>query len=285
MADNRFDRLKTDPRFRRPKKQQNKVVVDTRFKGVFSKKADKKAATVDKYGLAVSKSQATDNLKRFYRLDEHDHEDEPEENRLDLARGEGLLESSDEEDSSEGSDSSEDDGPVRLGKPDDFEEDEINLDENEIAHLDAQADAYSKQVPEDSQLTGETSARIAVVNLDWDHVRASHLYKIFSSLVSPTAPAKRNGADDSSSKSAKVVQGSILDVTVYPSEFGKERMAREDTEGPPTEVFKKKKKSEEINAETIYELGGEEDVDENALRKYQLERLRYPSILSLCQPW
>lgn len=35
MSDPRFARLKTDPRFRRPKRKQQKVVIDERFKSVF----------------------------------------------------------------------------------------------------------------------------------------------------------------------------------------------------------------------------------------------------------
>lgn len=42
MSDPRFARLKTDPRFRRPKKQQSKVVVDDRFKEIFDDKRNKK---------------------------------------------------------------------------------------------------------------------------------------------------------------------------------------------------------------------------------------------------
>lgn len=36
MSDPRFARFKTDPRFRRIKKEKQKVVVDDRFKDVFS---------------------------------------------------------------------------------------------------------------------------------------------------------------------------------------------------------------------------------------------------------
>lgn len=46
MSDPRFARLRTDPRFRRLKKKQNKVVVDERFKSIFqgdfSENGDKK---------------------------------------------------------------------------------------------------------------------------------------------------------------------------------------------------------------------------------------------------
>jgi hypothetical protein len=36
MPDNRFTKLSSDPRFRRPKKRAAKVVVDDRFKAVFA---------------------------------------------------------------------------------------------------------------------------------------------------------------------------------------------------------------------------------------------------------
>jgi hypothetical protein len=45
MSDPRFARLKTDPRFRRPKKHNSKVVLDERFKGIFDEdKAGKKTS-------------------------------------------------------------------------------------------------------------------------------------------------------------------------------------------------------------------------------------------------
>ena len=53
-------------------------------------------------------------------------------------------------------------------------------------------------------------------------------------------------------------------------------MAREEVEGPPAEIFGKKDEvdEEEINERTVYEVGEEGKYDEDALRKYQLERLR-----------
>jgi hypothetical protein len=56
-------------------------------------------------------------------------------------------------------------------------------------------------------------------------------------------------------------------------------MAKEEREGPPAELFKKPKEFEhedEVNEQNIFETGDAEDeVDEDALRRYQLERLRY----------
>ncbi|EPQ60624.1 hypothetical protein GLOTRDRAFT_102368 [Gloeophyllum trabeum ATCC 11539] len=279
MSDPRFSRLKSDPRFRRLKRKDAKVVVDDRFKSIFdqSKKKDKKRGagrSVDKYGRPVSDNQEHDNLRQFYRL-----ENEEEPAGPDYARGEVLLQSSDEEDNAQDQEEgeSEDDGIVILGtdkrKPQEDEDAEINLDENDFADLEAQAAEYSKAHPDESQDTDVMpTRRIAVVNLDWDHVRAIHLYKVFSSLVSPTPSVADNG------KSAKnVVRGKILSVRVYPSQFGKERMAKEEKEGPPAELFKKKaaNSDDELTANDIIEIGDAQDYDEDALRKYQLERLRY----------
>lgn len=120
----------------------------------------------------------------------------------------------------------------------------------------------------------EPTRRLAVVNLDWDHVRAIHLFKMFSSLVTSGLPST---GDKKASK--PVIRGQVLNVRVYPSDFGRERMAKEEREGPPTELFKKPKEFEhvdEVNEQTIFETGDAADeVDEDALRKYQLERLRY----------
>ncbi|KII93743.1 hypothetical protein PLICRDRAFT_171458 [Plicaturopsis crispa FD-325 SS-3] len=306
MSDPRFARLKTDPRFRRPRKKQSKVVVDDRFKEIFEdgkKKKGKKGKDagprVDKYGRPVSETQETDNLRRFYRLE---NEEDPEELEppLDYARGGVTLESSDEEEDNK-DDDSEDDGEVTFGLdhsrpipvPRDDDDAEIDLDETEFADLDAQAAAYNKDVPQETVEETDRTNRIAVVNLDWDHVRAIHLYRIFSSLVSPTAPAiastsaKVHPDRERSVKGgpSAVTRGKVLSVRVYPSEFGKERLAREETEGPPPEIFKRAREVEdedEVNEKNIYEVGDGEEYDEDALRKYQLERLRYYYAIVTC---
>ncbi|KDR84931.1 hypothetical protein GALMADRAFT_107424 [Galerina marginata CBS 339.88] len=310
MSDPRFARLKSDPRFRRPKTKSTKVVIDERFKGVFAKDKKKNGKPlrrkVDKYGRPISDTQNQENLRRYYRLeDEEEGEDVPR--KPDLARGEVLLESSDEEEDDAGKDSeSESDDFVTLGgdssRPiavNDDDDAEIDLDEENFADLDAQAASYSNvhQDEDEAQPDATRTARLAVVNLDWDHVRASHLYKICASLVSLTAPVVRASMSSLSEPTSgrrksghgdtgqiNVVRGKVLSVRVFPSDFGKKRMEREEKEGPPPEIFKKKQDLDidEVNERTIYEVGGEEDYDEDALRKYQLERLRYYYAVVTC---
>ena len=256
---------------------------------------------VDKYGRPISGSQEQEDLRRYYRLEAHDDNDDDSSSRKpDLARGEVLLESSDEEENTQikaSDDDSDEGGFVTLGGdpslpiPNRDEDIEVNLDEGTYADLEAQVASYSKAYPEDEteqKTTITRTSRLAIVNLDWDHVRAHHLYKICSSLVSSTAPAlrasssehtyerKKGSSKGSAGGPVNVVRGKVLSVRVYPSDFGKERLAREEKEGPPAEIFKKKDLDvQDINEKTVYEVGGEEQYDEDALRKYQLERLGY----------
>ena len=308
MSDPRFARLTSDPRFRRPRKKKSKIVIDDRFKHIIgaSKKGKVKSGTVfnsfytnihvhllvagvDKYGRPISTKNDNENLRRFYRLEN----EEDSEIVQDYARGEVLLESSDEEeqeDSQEDSDSGE---VISIGhhhsQPSPVNSDnlEVDLDESSFSVLDAQAAAYNESHPEIQQPQISPTHRLAVVNLDWDHVRASHLYTICSSVVSPTVPASKVMHTSEGKKSPKrmfssVVRGKVVSVRVYPSEFGQQRMAREEKEGPPPEIFKKNRfaAEEEITPRNVYEVGDGNDYDEGALRKYQLERLRYVDSLS-----
>lgn len=125
--------------------------------------------------------------------------------------------------------------------------------------------------------SGDISKNLAVVNLDWDHVKSEDLMITFSSFV-PKG-------------------GKIERVAIYPSEFGKERMQREEVEGPPKELFQKKNKNKtskkkktddsdsdmDIGIKDLYEEGdADKDVDSRALRQYQLDRLRYYYAIVYC---
>ncbi|KAF8641015.1 hypothetical protein AX17_000660 [Amanita inopinata Kibby_2008] len=257
----------------------------------------------------ISDTHEQDNLKRFYHLTNADADEL--KSGPDYARGQVLLESSDEGETkddliNDGNDSYESDDSSRLDRvitiggdsqprktsEDDDEGLEIDLDENDFADLDAQAYAYSRSHPEQPGQANEEAqrtCRLAAVNLDWDHVRATHLYKICSSLVSPTAPlaSTSNQADNRVKKKGSgpahdVVRGQVQSVRIYPSEFGKERMAREEKEGPPPEIFKQHREDADINEKTVFEIGDGQEYDENSLRKYQLERLRYYYAIITC---
>jgi hypothetical protein len=187
------------------------------------------------------------------------------------------MDSSDEEDEQD-RESDDDDDEVILGrdirKPIKVPADdpEVDLDESQFAELDALAEANAAAAKDDhvsgALASGERTTRLAVVNLDWDHVRASHLFKVCSSVLTSSPHERERGAQT-------VSQGKVLKVQIYPSEFGKVRLEQERKEGPPKELFKKRGLPDDDDNEShLVEEDDGNEYDEDALRSYQLERLR-----------
>lgn len=226
-------------------------------------------AKVDRYGRKLSKDAGKRELEKFYRIGDENSEgeaddaDDDKEVELELRRAntrEAEITSSSSEESSSDEDDSEDLQEENYKFPDEQGED-------------------GEGVP-----MGEPSSRLAVVNMDWDNIRAVDLMAVFSSFT----PGN----------------GRISKISVYPSEFGKERMAREEMEGPPKEIFAQRKPEtkeedvalglesdedesdgreddEEIKKSLVREDQGEE-FDSAKLRHYQLERLRYYYAVITC---
>ena len=204
--DARFARVHSDPRFHRPRREDTKVALDDRFKDVLSTKGTKQ---LDRFGRKGHVSEAKE-LQRMYRLDEPGK---------DYARGEVELESSSEEDDDDDDDKEDEEdedeedededederGDVVVGSTDAvrraarhedaYESDasidlnEDDLDESVMAELDKQAKKAQRRQPSRDQdvARGDDTSRLAVVNMDWDHVRALDLFKVFASVVSPQA--------------------------------------------------------------------------------------------------
>jgi NUC153 domain len=267
-VDPRFSSIANDPRFRLPSKRQTRVPLDSRFKSALKHKDFLKKSNVDRYGRRIESDEGEKALKRMYgdqsdgATEEDESEDEDKDGgvkigdldddeevvkelarldskegvKFDPARGEGLVDTSEEETSS----------------------DEEEEEEEDEAFADESAQPVEPGVP-----MGEVTSRLAVVNLDWDNIRAVDLMATLQSFV-PTS-------------------GRVESVTIYPSEFGKERMEREEMEGPPAEIFKAAKArgakdddtDEEVTAENLVKEDLGEEYDSGALRRYQLERLRY----------
>lgn len=334
--DPRFARLTSDPRFIRPARAAHKVVLDDRFKSLLDDghvdgKGDSTSQVrVDKYGRRVDRNQHKSDVRAFYRLDSSTGR------AVDRARGEGLIESSDEdgdvanEDDGKAEDSdddasdssvdsaSESDNSIVLGGKSQQRRrrasSEISVDLDEDAPLASTSASQSAQVESAIPLMQDTTRRIAVVNLDWDNVRAIDLFKVFDSVLSASASTLPSGdaVTGTSRKSAtKIGKGRVVSVKIMPSEFGKARLAREEKEGPPIAIFNKniaasklkagdsseivlgkpqkgKAKSvatkngkrkqateKEYTVEDLIEEDAGDEYDEVALRRYQLERLRY----------
>ena len=260
-SDPRFSRVYNDPKFKKVRSKDLKIKLDSRF----SKKdlEIKKKSKVDKYGRRLG-SETNDKDKadfdKYYENDKNESDEEASNTEekteevapvIDRARGE---------------------------VPDDYvssSDDYTSSDSESSGESDLESEGESEiEIETTKPEAGEPSKTLAVVNLDWDHVKSDDLFITFSGFV-PKG-------------------GKIERIAIYPSEFGKERMQREEVEGPPKELFQKKKgkkskrdededEDDDIGIKDLYEEGdADKDFDRKALRQYQLERLRYYYAVVYC---
>ncbi|KAL8944320.1 MAG: hypothetical protein Q9216_000505 [Gyalolechia sp. 2 TL-2023] len=227
-------------------------------------------AKVDRYGRRIPKDAGRKELERFYRIKE-DKENPGEDTdvELELEKANPKLGEEELSSSAEASSSEEDDDL------------DVSDQEEVFGLLDGQ-DANGEGIP-----IGDVTSRLAVVNLDWDNIRAEDLMAVFSSFVQNTEQIKR--------------------ISIYPSDFGKQRMEKEELEGPPKEIFTGRKdgtniertsehsKADDENDEVFNTEEDDEDIkrsllqedtdqdfDSAKLRRYQLERLRYYYAVVVC---
>ncbi|KFB40256.1 AGAP003294-PA-like protein [Anopheles sinensis] len=278
--DERFAHLINDPRYRGMPKSKKKVQIDSRFKAMFEDGRFNERATVDRYGRKLRRTQ-TDEMKKFYELEESDDEEKAQREReLEERAMEGRMEEEEQEKDTSGSDSeaestdglelNEDekkmDIPTKIKKrlknleidyargegvlltesssDEDSDEDGEGADDDDevfIEHVWGELDA-------DAERTEETTKRLAVCHMDWDRIRAVDIMVLLNSFLTPGS--------------------TIKSVTIYPSEFGKERMQEEEKRGP-----------QELTSRVLEDSEDEADDDEEAqkerLREYQLNRLKY----------
>lgn len=249
ITDPRFANIQSDPRYRLPGKR-NKVKLDKRFSRVLQDEDFTKRAKVDRYGRPIESKAEKNRLKRKYEFDEDEagnELDDDEEVQRELGRVDKARD------------------PLREGRDTESSSDETSSDEESEVEEDVDEEGGVGPTEQNDVPTGEVTSRIAIVNLDWDNIRATDLMVVFTSFLPPS--------------------GALLKVAIYPSEFGKERLEREEMEGPPREIFADADKN---GLDDNSESEGEEDIrkailqpqdgsefDPTALRRYQLERLRY----------
>ncbi|EGR45474.1 uncharacterized protein TRIREDRAFT_68184 [Trichoderma reesei QM6a] len=265
ISDERFASFQTDPRFRLPSRKHTKTTVDKRFAGILKDDDFTATAKVDKYGRKI---KSDSKKKALQRLEEDEEEEEDIEVEDDKVVERELRAAS----------RSRKYDPAREGGFSSSEDSDSDSDSEESV-LDLATGGDMQRLEQEEIKTGEVTTRIAVVNLDWDHVKSTDLMALFSSFI----PANDGGK--------------VLNVAIYPSEFGKERMQQEELEGPPRQLFKRGKKDEESDDDEsvsdseaeeaaikkkLIQEGDDQDFDSDALRAYQLDRLRYYYAVMTC---
>jgi len=291
--DSRFARVNQDPRFKKISRKEKKLKIDGRFEKMFTDKSFTTKYFVDKRGSRVEKT-STEDLHRFYEMS--DESDRDEEKELELVEnlktekdlGQKKVEKSksrknkkDKKESRKNKKKLQKIGSIDCEEADEssFDKDQIKSkdkfeDDNEVSSegdVDisrGEGDIYSSSDEEDEQkvqlqieqedvehpwgemdvsakTTEEATRRLAICNLDWDRVTATDLFVLFNSF--------------------KPRDGVIQSVKIYPSDYGLEQMAKEESLGP---VELKDDEEDTGNME-----GSEFSTEK--LRQYQLNRLKY----------
>ena len=277
QTDPRFARLHTDPRFQRLPKQQNKVKVDKRFSRLFTDKdfkVVKQSAPVDSKGRK-SKAASDDAIQRRFEMDEDDEAAAPtskkKRRKAEVSPVEQVEEEEEEEEDEEGDepgegeqDVDEEDGGFEEGEgsttEDDSDDDEVEGEEDEEEEESALLSFIQQQasVPR----VKDATSRLAVVNCDWEQMRAVDLLVMLRSFV-PSG-------------------GSIRSVAVYLSDFGAEQQRLEAVRGP-SGIWEEADDDEDDDARGGKRKGkgaksGVIDggkVDNEKLRKYELDRFKH----------
>ena len=204
---------------------------------------------MDKRGRPLTSSHHADQLKRFYRLrsPSPSGSGSGKENGgfVDYARGDGLLSSSGSEDERSDEESEVEEEELELGKKsrvsrfgvvndDESESDsesgeshlDVNLsDETNGLESHEEDDEGAVESEDEKEEYAEPTKRIAAVNLDWDNLRATDLFAVFNSFLKAVNKGESSTA------------GRLVHVKIYPSEFGKSRMEKEEAEGPGGGMF------------------------------------------------
>ena len=109
IKDERFSRITKDPRFRQFKYNKNKIKIDKRFQGMFTKDSFKTKYKVDIRGRPTV-STTKEDLERYYAVSDSDSEEEDDsEAESDISKS--TKESEEAEPSSE-EEGDDEEGPV-----------------------------------------------------------------------------------------------------------------------------------------------------------------------------
>uniref|UniRef100_A0A8C7TNY5 ESF1, nucleolar pre-rRNA processing protein, homolog (S. cerevisiae) n=1 Tax=Oncorhynchus mykiss TaxID=8022 RepID=A0A8C7TNY5_ONCMY len=269
-GDDRFQKVKKDPRFWEMPEKEHKIKIDKRFQSMFHDDRFKLKYTVDKRGRPVNHTSSED-LKRFYNLSDSEEEkedgkDKEKKNKTqaneddeDEADVESDMESGSEDESgSELDEDSDGSGPdLARGKgnvetsSDEDDDDDVEAilkcEEEEIQH-------DWGELCKDAPRSEEVTQRLAVCNMDWDRMKAKDLLALFNSF--------------------KPKGGVVLSVKIYPSEFGKERVQQEQTQGPLELMALPEDPDKDTEEEKIYR---------EKMRDYQFKRLKYYYAVVECE--
>lgn len=289
-SDPRFAKVNFDPKFMPMSKKDKKIEVDDRFKSMLNNSSFSAKPKADKYGRKNAKNEKNKELEDLYYVKGQEDEVEDEE---DLENED--IEDSDAEDEAEEpkkksktpdernkkhenkkqnkNKSKDSKGPqlANFDKNGRFEwDEESSSSEIDVVEMQKMLDGEDEdewKSEDDDVPLGDATKRIAMVNYDWENIRPGDIMLFLSSFC------PKNGF--------------IKSVTIYPSDFGLERMNIEAEQGP-ADIWKANRKSggekeiekldkSIVDADTnwVYKDSEDTDLDPKKLRKYEKDKMKY----------
>ncbi|KAF7083369.1 hypothetical protein CFC21_087169 [Triticum aestivum] len=247
MEDERFTAARTDPRFRQMRRKEAKVAIDSRFTPMLTDPMFD-SSLVDKRGRRRKKSAGENPILHYYL-----NEEAGDEKDKDKTEQEELI--CEEEDHA-----LEQESPSSDDEEDGHDQYFVGCD---VAH-------HLMSRHDDTHVIDKETHRLAVVNMDWDHIKAVDLYMVMTSCI-PEG-------------------GRVLSVSIYPTEFGLKCMNIETTEGPSAlfgaDGYGGDDGGKDDDSDDGYGDGEEDELDSetenNKLRTYGLNKLRYYYAVVVC---
>lgn len=114
-SDDRFLKVKKDPRFWEMPEKERKIKIDKRFQSMFHDERFKLKYTVDKRGRPVNHT-STEDLKRFYNLSDSEQSDEEDGKKIKKEQVKKKEKTKTKLDSAVGKDTDTSEKPVEKGK-------------------------------------------------------------------------------------------------------------------------------------------------------------------------
>lgn len=241
-GDKRFKGVTNDPRFRRPASKKTKTVIDSRFKSILTDERFKGAPSRNPRGIPTLTPSVPSHKRKSSVNEElkqfYELADESDSADLEGEKTVGDSMNEDEEGFKWDASSSSDD-EESVG------EEVLEADEDE---------ATLEDVP-----LGDSTDKIAIMNCNWDHVTAADLFMLIQSFLDANAPGRK-----------------VKRVTVHQSDFGAERMEREEMYGPLIEGLPEE---EDDSLKSQGELKKVDEQRDAAIRKYErLKRMYFFAI-------
>lgn len=119
-------------------------------------------------------------------------------------------------------------------------------------------EGVEEEAAEDSDVPlGDSTDKIAIMNCNWDHVTAADLFVLIQTFLEANAPGRK-----------------IKNVTIHKSDFGAERMEREEQFGPLIDGMPEDNPDDD-SLKTKEELKKLDDQRNAVIRKYEQTKKMY----------